>query len=577
VSEPVLQQPDGPDPSGSAAVPKTQAVKEVKSYRVRELPPPPKAQEEPAAEFPIAAQPASKREWRPPWYRAAVPSRWKPLCYAAGLALLVLGTALAVWNQAMRPGRGEADVGGPIIGQEATPRAANDGNHEPRAAKRPDARDEPAAPGQDAATGPLRDVGARQVEPGAEPTPGPRPPVDGTIVAPRLAETGPAAGNDAAPMDPLTLGDFLRAQSGGQTDWLQQADSTVQGKLNGRTPNRRVDAVRYGGATSKSELAVEAGLRWLVAHQRDDGSWRFNHITDACMHYCTNPGTEASTTAATGLALLPFLGAGYTHKEGEYQDAVQRGLDYLRSRAIVISYGNDLRDGSMYGQGLATIALCEAYGMTHDPALKEVAQGAINFVVYAQDAKGGGWRYTPGEPGDTTVTGWMLMALKSGQMAGLNVSTPAIFQAERFLSSVQNTDGSQYGYMTRQPKQTTTAVALLCRMYTGWQRDNPGLKKGMGHLTRWGPSETNLYYDYYATQAMFHFAGPGWEAWNRKMRDHLVGTQGRGGHEAGSWYFRDPYGDKGGRLYNTAMAAMVLEVYYRYMPLYSETAVDPRF
>ena len=156
---------------------------------------------------------------------------------------------------------------------------------------------------------------------------------------------------------------------------------------------------------------------------------------------------------------------------------------------MTISYGFDLRDGSMYGHALATIALCEAYAMTQDAAPAEPAQGAIRFIEYAQDAKGGGWRYNPGEPGDTTVTGWMLMALKSGQMAKLQVATPAIFLAERFLSSVQNEDGSMYGYMTRQPRHTTTAVGLLCRMYTGWRRDNPGLVKGVAHLAAVGPGQ----------------------------------------------------------------------------------------
>ena len=317
-----------------------------------------------------------------------------------------------------------------------------------------------------------------------------------------------------------------------------------------------------------------APLRWLAVHQRADGSWNFNHLSDACQQYCSHPGSEGSTTAATGMALLPFLGAGYTHKEGEYQNVVARGLDYLKSRGMRISYGNDLRDGSMYGHALATIALCEAYSMTRDADLREPAQGALDYIGYTQDINTGGWRYNPGEPGDTTVTGWMLMALKSGQMARLNVPSPVIFSAERFLNSVQNADGSQYGYQSRKPRPTTTAVALLCRMYTGWRRDNPGLVQGIAHLNAWGPSKDELYYDYYATQVLFHWAGPEWDTWNRKMRERLISTQDRVGHPAGSWYFESPQSAAGGRLYNTAMATMILEVYYRFMPLYGEEAVD---
>ena len=129
------------------------------------------------------------------------------------------------------------------------------------------------------------------------------------------------------------------------------------------------------------------------------------------------------------------------------------------------------------------------------------------------------------------------------------------------------------------PRQTnvTTAVGLLCRMYTGWHRDNPALYRGIAYLHQWGPSETNMYYNYYATQVLHHWEGPEWQAWNRRMRDYLVASQAKISHEAGSWYFPDPYGDVGGRLYNTALAIMTLEVYYRYMPLYGQEAVRDLF
>ena len=356
-------------------------------------------------------------------------------------------------------------------------------------------------------------------------------------------------------------------------DLLEAIDALMQGKFQRRTPNGRGEGIHYGGGTPQSEEAVQRALHWLVIHQRENGSWNFNHLSDACQHYCSHPGSEASTTAATGLALLPFLGAGYTHKSGEFQAAIARGLEYLKSRGIKISYGYDLRDGSMYGHALATIALCEAYGMTKDEDLREAAQGGLDFIAYAQDNHTGGWRYNPGEPGDTTVTGWMLMALKSGQMARLSVQSPAIFGAERFLNSVQNEDGSQYGYQSRKSRPTTTAVGLLCRMYTGWRRDNPGLVKGVAQLSAWGPSKNDLYFDYYATQVLFHWAGPQWAPWNHKMRDYLISSQDRAGHSAGSWYFESQQSAAGGRLYNTALATMILEVYYRFMPLYGEEAV----
>jgi len=392
----------------------------------------------------------------------------------------------------------------------------------------------------------------------------------------RLVVVLPGGGTGAAP-DRSAMGQ--RLQTFQPADWLAPNGNFVgsgQGAAkswSGRTPDGRARLTSIRGGTQASEEAVERGLWWLVAHQLDDGSWSFDHRKSPCGELCRNPGNVASTTGATAIALLPFLGAGHTHVAGEHQQTVRRGLYYLTGRALLTPNGADLQEGTMYAQGLAAIALCEAYGMTGDRQLKEVAQRAIDFIVYAQDKRGGGWRYTPGEPGDTTVTGWQLMALKSAQTAGLDVPSPTVFLAQRFLDQVQAEDGARYGYMDDQPRNTTTAIGLLCRMFTGWRRSQRALERGVAYLCDWGPSTEDIYYNYYATQVLFHWEGSDWDRWNRQMRDHLIATQATSSHESGSWYF-ERHGREGGRLYSTAMAVMTLEVYYRYMPLYTEVPLD---
>ena len=94
-------------------------------------------------------------------------------------------------------------------------------------------------------------------------------------------------------------------------------------------------------------------------------------------------------------------------------------------------------------------------------------------------------------------------------------------------------------------------------------------------MTRRGPSKTNIYFDYYATLVLHHYGGERWDEWNAPMRDFLIKSQSTKRHETGSWHFRDKHGNVGGRLYSTAMAIMILEVYYRYLPLYDAPAVDP--
>jgi hypothetical protein len=379
-----------------------------------------------------------------------------------------------------------------------------------------------------------------------------------------------ATAAESAPRESQAIG----FQSAEATDWLMGQQAIVGGGLEGRSLEARSGSLARHGGTPDSEMAVQRGLRWLAAHQGRDGGWQFNLKNCGCNGYCRNPGTVPTTTGATALSLLAFLGNNQTHLEGEHRDVVRNGLYYLAKKAMLSADGADLREGTMYAQGLAALALAEAYAMTDDPGLKDLAQQSINYVVYAQDRKGGGWRYSPGEPGDTTVGGWQMMALKSGDLARLHAPRSAFYLFQRFLDGVESDQGSLYGYMDREMRRTTTAVGLLCRMYGGWRHETPALARGVAHLADWGPSENDIYYDYYATQVLFHWGGSDWERWNRKLRDHLIRTQGAQGHESGSWHFTGAKGEVAGRLYTTAMAVMTLEVYYRYMPLYGEKTFD---
>jgi hypothetical protein len=352
----------------------------------------------------------------------------------------------------------------------------------------------------------------------------------------------------------------------------------------GRGEAAKAAMVAKAGGNDASEAAVAAALEWIANHQLPDGGWNYDHRIGPCNGRCGNAGNLTDCrTGATAQALLPFLGAGQTHKTGKYKKNVEAGLYFLTQQMkIKAQMGLQCGDlaqggGSMYSHGMSAIVLCEAYAMTHDKGLMTPAQLSLNHIVYAQDPVGGGWRYAPRTPGDTSVVGWQLMALKSGHMAYLQVPPGTIVGANKFLDSVMS-DYAYYGYTDPGRGQATTAIGMLCRMYLGWKKDHPGIEKGIQYLSNTGPSKGNMYYNYYATQCMRHYEGELWDKWNVKMRDQLVNSQEKQGHLKGSWHAAGDHGaERGGRLYVTSMATMILEVYYRHMPIYGKNAAEDDF
>ncbi len=346
--------------------------------------------------------------------------------------------------------------------------------------------------------------------------------------------------------------------------------------------SNRGAAAAGGGGTEASERAVALGLSWLVAHQLPNGAWSYTQLLNPnCRGQCQDSPVgraNGGLISATAFALLPMLGCGMTHKEGRYKEQVKAGLDYITSRCRVqqgvVILCEPGANPEMYHHGLTAILLAELAAMTRDKDLETLAQGAVNYIVWAQDPVGGGWRYTPRQPGDTSGLGWNFMALKSAQMGGLSVPPMTIRGTKHFLDHVTAVDGgAYYGYLDNSFDDNTspalTAIGLLCQMYMGWQADNPALDKGTDFLAKLGPKTDNLYYSYYATQVMHHVGGEKWEKWNSQMRDALVASQIQTGHERGSWPVEKGItSESGGRLMSTALATMILEVYYRHMPLY---------
>jgi hypothetical protein len=355
-----------------------------------------------------------------------------------------------------------------------------------------------------------------------------------------------------------------------------------------RDPRVRAEIVRKEGGTTITEAAVARGLRWLASVQNDDGGWSLKNYNNH------RNRRNNSDIMATSLALLPMLGAGQTHEFGAYKQNVAAGLAWMIKNQLA---NGDLRAGfkgqaGLYAHGQGAIVLCEALALTGDQTFQLPAQRAIKFIELAQHGKGG-WRYTPGQAGDTSVFGWQMMALQSAGAPDINldVDESTLQLADYFLDQVvapasfkrrrskNLPTGSAYCYQPgKSATPAMTAEAILCRMYLGWKKDDPRLSTAVkwlieDHLPN--AKDPNLYYWYYGTQVMHHYGGQPWETWNDKMRELLISTQSTRGTNAGSW---DPrkfeWGDQGGRIYTTSLAVCTLEVYYRHLPLFKQIKLD---
>jgi hypothetical protein len=227
--------------------------------------------------------------------------------------------------------------------------------------------------------------------------------------------------------------------------------------------------------------------------------------------------------------------------------------------------------------------LCEAYGATKSKVIGTSAQHAIEFIEAAQHPKTGGWRYEPGQEGDTSVLGWQLSALKSGQLAGLKVKPKTLEGARRWLQSVAKGEkGGQFAYTPgASATPTMTAVGTFCSLLLGSKPEDPAIAEGVKLLAahRPGDAPRNVYYIYYATHVMTRADDATRDRWQRDMRKVLCESQVRAGCAQGSWDpdkpTKDAWGEPGGRLYTTSLSALALESYYRYLLLYKREAPKP--
>jgi hypothetical protein len=274
----------------------------------------------------------------------------------------------------------------------------------------------------------------------------------------------------------------------------------------------------------------------------------------------------------------------------------------------------------MYNEALAALAMSEAYGLTMHRAWRDPAQKAIDFLVNAQRpspreaGKKWGWRYYSRafieerradytsesdflknlHDADTSVTGWVIMALKSAELSGLDLPDDTRQGAIDFAKWVAAPNGlsgyldpGQAGQRLTGPNDhfvyhspSMAAVNMCIRIFMAHDREDPYLVDAADQLVKDLPriSDDELsidyYYWYYATLALNQLDGPDspkktgrhWNVWNKAMNDSILKLQDHTEKNCshGGWMTRDRWSHEGGRIYSTAINVLTLQVYYRY-------------
>ena len=351
------------------------------------------------------------------------------------------------------------------------------------------------------------------------------------------------------------------------------------GQMSNRSGAGRAAAIgQYGGDWGKyTEAAVLRALEWLRINQNKDGSWGTN-----------------DKEAYAGLAILTYLAHGETTASEKYGPTIMSAIRYLIARQnekgeFVKTEGS----GGVYGHAICCYAISEAYGMTRIPSLKPVMERAIQLLLTGQKDHGGWIMYTF-DKGDNTrwdvsLSGFCIQALKAAYIAGAENPglKEAMEKAAQFLIQRQRQDGG-FPYSAANPgrQPNMTAVSVLCLQLLGYA-DHNATKSGLNFLRSadcsWSnPEQAPIYSWYYVSQAKFHHGGAAWTSWNNKFAPTLVRNQSPDGSWTspghaltGDGVTREFRGDGiNSQVYATTLAALTLQVYYRFLPTYKPIAAE---
>ncbi len=338
------------------------------------------------------------------------------------------------------------------------------------------------------------------------------------------------------------------------------------------------------GADPETVAAAERGLRWLAQNQTADGCWMGKIGFKLNQNYEVE-AENVPHVGVTALSAMAFLAGGHLPERGEYGPVIDRATRYLLScvddgSGFVSSHGS-----RMYSHAFATLYLGEVLGMSKNPEVRAKLQRAVDLIVRSQNAHGS-WRYEPlAVESDMSITVCQLMALRAARNVGIKVPRSTIDRAVTYVqrSYVSREDANnfesmidnyyflrkgsfKYQLMDNTRSSYALTAAGIASLYNAGVYSDNRLDESLGVLWESYDLVQDLkthfffwYGQYYAVQAFYVAGDPWWPRYWTRIRKDLLSSQQRDGR----WVNDVGPGDA----FSTAVASIILQVPYRYLPI----------
>ncbi|MFN0196283.1 MAG: prenyltransferase/squalene oxidase repeat-containing protein [Planctomycetaceae bacterium] len=333
---------------------------------------------------------------------------------------------------------------------------------------------------------------------------------------------------------------------------LSLSPTTVRGQLDGELLPKHI--------TPETLRSVQKGLEYLSRTQSPDGSWT---------------GSQDGTAYPVTMTALPgmaFLANGCTTSRGPYRENLRRAVNYILSQSQdsgLIACGQE-NGRPMYGHGFSLMFLSVAHGMETDPKVRErmekVIKKGIQLTSTGQSNLGG-WIYYPGGGDEGSVTVTQMQALRAAHEAGFTVPKATIEKAIRYLEICKTPEGGiRYSYHSGNDTRLPISAAAIACLYSAGEYDSPLAEECLEYVHKQFRQSSaefgsghDFYTNFYTSQAFYQAGDDYWDDYFVKTRDAYLKMQDKNG----SWE-----GDGIGKVYGTSIALVILQLPYKFLPIY---------